>query len=215
MEEVKHERCGKCKSWRLPSLFLNEAGRRLKTCQSCRDRAKIRREANKCEHKRQRSSCKECGGSCICEHKKRRNRCIDCGGVSICEHKREKSKCKDCGGASICEHKKQRNQCIICQPLQHLYGVVCKRMRQSLDDFKGPQTIDLLGCDIQSYRDYIESKFLDNMNWENYGEWQIDHIIPLNYESPTIEEVMARLHYTNTQCLWARDNNIKGSRWIG
>jgi hypothetical protein len=36
-EEVKHERCNRCKCWRLPSLFLNTKGRKLKTCQKCRD----------------------------------------------------------------------------------------------------------------------------------------------------------------------------------
>eukprot|EP00292_Cryptomonas_paramecium_P024136 CAMPEP_0113665812 /NCGR_PEP_ID=MMETSP0038_2-20120614/2510_1 /TAXON_ID=2898 /ORGANISM="Cryptomonas paramecium" /LENGTH=152 /DNA_ID=CAMNT_0000581201 /DNA_START=308 /DNA_END=763 /DNA_ORIENTATION=+ /assembly_acc=CAM_ASM_000170 len=39
-----------------------------------------------CEHRRQRSQCKECGGGGICEHGKVRSRCKDCGGGSICPH---------------------------------------------------------------------------------------------------------------------------------
>ena len=40
-----------------------------------------------------------------------------------------------------------------------------------------------------------------------------DHKIPLKYKqdgiSPTLEEVAKRLHYTNTQPLWATDNIFK------
>jgi hypothetical protein len=57
------------------------------------------------------------------------------------------------------------------------------------------------------------------MTWENHGEWQIDHIIPLRYEQdgvkPTLEDTIDRLHYTNTQPLWAADNIAKGNRYIG
>ena len=57
------------------------------------------------------------------------------------------------------------------------------------------------------------------MDWKNHGEWQIDHIIPLQYhangEAPTLDETIKRLHYTNTQPLWAADNIRKGNRWVG
>ena len=36
-----------------------------------------------CEHDRQRSKCKECGGSSICEHGRQRNTCKECGGASM------------------------------------------------------------------------------------------------------------------------------------
>jgi hypothetical protein len=83
----------------------------------------------KCEHNRQRSRCKECGGSSICEHNRQRSTCKECGGSSICEHNRERSKCggssicehnrrrstcKECGGSSICEHNRERSKCKEC-----------------------------------------------------------------------------------------------------
>lgn len=43
---------------------------------------------NKCEHGRQKSYCKECGGSGICEHGRLRYRCKGCVGSGICEHGR-------------------------------------------------------------------------------------------------------------------------------
>jgi len=50
------------------------------------------------EHQRQRSMCKECGGSCrqssICVHQ--RSLCKECGGSSICVHQRQRSRYKEC-----------------------------------------------------------------------------------------------------------------------
>ena len=34
-----------------------------------------------CEHGRQRSQCKECGGASICEHGRRRSNCKECRGT--------------------------------------------------------------------------------------------------------------------------------------
>ena len=67
-----------------------------------------------CEHGRERSKCKDCGGGGLCEHGRERSRCKECGGGSICEHGRRRSQCKDCGGASICEHGRRRNECKEC-----------------------------------------------------------------------------------------------------
>ena len=54
------------------------------------------------------------------------------------------------------------------------------------------------------------------MNWDNYGTlWHIDHIVPLKYKNPTVEETVQRLHYTNTQPLYAIENMRKCNRYIG
>ena len=45
--EIKHQKCTKCKSWRIPESFLNEKKRKLKTCQTCRDRDKKYRKNKK------------------------------------------------------------------------------------------------------------------------------------------------------------------------
>jgi len=63
-----------------------------------------------CEHQRQRSTCKACGGSSLCEHQWRRSTCKDCGGSGLCEHQRQKNHCKDCGGSSLCEHQRRRSR---------------------------------------------------------------------------------------------------------
>ncbi|AEO97675.1 hypothetical protein ENVG_00281, partial [Emiliania huxleyi virus 84] len=85
-------------------------------CEHNRDRSTCKECGGSqiCEHNRERSTCKQCGGSQICEHSRRRNQCKECGGSQICEHNRDRSTCKQCGGSSICEHSRQRSKCKEC-----------------------------------------------------------------------------------------------------
>jgi hypothetical protein len=84
-----------------------EHGRQRSRCKECGG-------AGLCEHGRVRSECKECGGASVCEHGKRRRECKECGGAGVCEHGRQRSRCKQCGGKGICEHGRQRPQCKEC-----------------------------------------------------------------------------------------------------
>ena len=197
MEEVKHDKCPKCKCYRTLPLFLNAKGRKLKTCQKCRDRGKKSRDKNKCEHNRQRSQCKECGGA------------------SICKHNRRRTTCKECGGGSICNHGRQRNQCKECDPCGHLSTLIANRCRNAIKSKNTERKMEYLRCTIEEFKNHLESKFKDGMTWDNHGEWHIDHIIPLKYGKPSLEETIKRLHWTNTQPLWAVENMSKGNKYIG
>ena len=74
---------------------------------------------------------------------------------------------------------------------------------------------EYLGCDIDTFKAHIESQFKEGMTWESHGEW---HKILLKYkrngETPSLEEVALRLHYTNTQPMWASENISKGNHYI-
>lgn len=78
------------------------------------------------------------------------------------------------------------------------------------------EAIDLLGCTPEEYKEYLESKFQQGMTWDNHtvDGWHIDHILPLNESGTTLteEEKLKRLHYKNTQPLWAKDNMKKGNK---
>jgi|688.fasta_scaffold30496_9 hypothetical protein len=72
-------------------------------------------------------------------------------------------------------------------------------------------TENIVGISYDEFKNYMESKFVDGMNWNNRGEWHIDHIIPLS--SAKSEEELVRLcHYTNLQPLWAKDNIEKSNK---
>lgn len=82
---------------------------------------------------------------------------------------------------------------------------------------KAGSAVDNLGCTIEFFIKYIESKWQSGMNWDNYGKglgkWSFDHILPMihfNLSDP--EQVKIVCHYTNMQPLWFRDNVIKGDK---
>ena len=81
---------------------------------------------------------------------------------------------------------------------------------------KKKEAVDLLGCTFEEYKEYLESKFQPGMTWENHTVegWHIDHILPLNESEVSQEEKLKRLHYTNTQPLWAEDNYSKGNNTV-
>jgi len=69
----------------------------------------------KCEHGKNKTYCKECGGGGLCEHDKQRHYCRDCGGNCLCKHGRRKYRCKECDGSEICEHNKNKYDCAECK----------------------------------------------------------------------------------------------------
>ena len=92
------------------------------------------------------------------------------------------------------------------------------RMRHALDGkLKIDTTKKLLGCDLSDFKQYIESKFIDGMSWENHGRkgWHIDHIKPCaSFDLSDPEQQKICFHYTNLQPLWAEDNLKKHCKII-
>jgi len=68
-----------------------------------------------------------------------------------------------------------------------------------------------LSCGHIKLRNYIESLLTEGMSWNNYGHWEIDHIIPLSKGNSLAEKIFL-CHYSNLQPLWKRDNQVKGDR---
>lgn len=90
------------------------------------------------------------------------------------------------------------------------------RMNKALKNSKKPDSvIKSLGCSINQLKLHLEAKFQMGMNWENYGKWHIDHILPLcSFDLTNLYEFHKACHYTNLQPLWAIDNLKKGGKII-
>jgi len=72
-----------------------------------------------------------------------------------------------------------------------------------------------LGCTVEELKNHLENKFTENMSWDNYGKWHIDHIKPLSiFDLEDRTEFRAACHYTNLQPLWAKDNMSKGDKYF-
>jgi hypothetical protein len=78
------------------------------------------------------------------------------------------------------------------------------------------RTHSLVGCSWSDFRLWLESKFKPGMSWENYGEWEIDHIKPCaSFDLKIKEQLHQCFHYSNTQPLWKSENAKKSSGWQG
>lgn len=78
-------------------------------------------------------------------------------------------------------------------------------------DFK---TFERLGYSKEDLINHLQSKFSKGMNFDNYGEWHIDHIIPVSWfdlSDPYQFKQCWRL--SNLQPKWAKDNMSKGNRF--
>lgn len=64
---------------------------------------------------------------------------------------------------------------------------------------------NIIGCQPSFYRDFLTSLFTSNMSWDNYGEWEIDHIVSLKNATTELEQDRL-FHYTNTRPLWKHEN---------
>lgn len=78
---------------------------------------------------------------------------------------------------------------------------------------KNSRTHEILGCDYEVFKLYIEKQFKKGMNWDNYGEWHLDHIYPVSLAKDE-QHLIELNHYTNFQPLWAKDNLSKSNKII-
>ncbi|HLI93227.1 MAG TPA: hypothetical protein VKU83_06445 [Puia sp.] len=71
-----------------------------------------------------------------------------------------------------------------------------------------PQVAQYLDCDRAFLREYMNSKMVKGMNWNNYGEkWVVDHIVPMrlfNLFDP--EDLRLVWNYRNLMPLFKEDN---------
>ena len=79
---------------------------------------------------------------------------------------------------------------------------------------KNSKTEIILGVSWEICKAHIERQFTKGMNWDNHGDWHIDHIIPLA-SADTEEQIVKLCHYSNLQPLWAIDNLSKSANIIG
>lgn len=81
---------------------------------------------------------------------------------------------------------------------------------------KSGSSISNLGYSVEKLMERIEYQFKPGMSWDNMGEWEIDHKIPLmrmirrGEVRPCVVNSLA-----NLQPLWRHENRSKGCRHVG
>ncbi|HEY0088078.1 MAG TPA: hypothetical protein VGB37_04500 [Candidatus Lokiarchaeia archaeon] len=98
------------------------------------------------------------------------------------------------------------NYKIKCNLRNRIYNVLKRNQKYS-------SLIDILGCSVSELKQHLESQFKEGMDWNNYGKWEIDHILPCaEFDLKNSEEQEFCFHYTNLQPLWKKENASKKAK---
>jgi hypothetical protein len=89
-------------------------------------------------------------------------------------------------------------------------STMSNRIRLALKNGKArASTFSIVGYSFLQLKHHLEMQFLGGMSWDNYGEWHIDHIVPLssfNIDSFECADFKAAWGLPNLRPLWAKDN---------
>ena len=82
---------------------------------------------------------------------------------------------------------------------------------------KNKHYFDILKYTPEDLIQHLEKQFTGNMTWENYGEWHVDHKIPMNsfqFESTDDIGFKECWKLSNLQPLWGPENLSKGTKLL-
>lgn len=100
--------------------------------------------------------------------------------------------------------------------LQHIMRAYLSKCRIGIDPKTHKRTVESLGYATDKLKARIEMNFKPGMNWNNYGEWEIDHKKPISiFMKQGITDPKLINALSNLQPMWKKDNRSKGNRWIG
>lgn len=103
-------------------------------------------------------------------------------------------------------YRRKRAEC----PTYRLRSSVSALIYHHLKHGKGgKRTEEVLGYSIAALREHLERQFAKGMTWDNYGDWHVDHILPVasfQFESADDPEFRACWALTNLRPLWATEN---------
>ena len=107
---------------------------------------------------------------------------------------------------------KQNN--IVYKIISNLSNRIYKKLKE-LQIKKNFKYTEILGCTIDEFELYLLGNMKEDMNFDNYGEWEIDHIIPFShFDFNKIEDIKKCCHYSNLQPLWKLENRQKSNKII-
>lgn len=76
---------------------------------------------------------------------------------------------------------------------------------------KSGSTFEMLGYLPADLKAHLERQFVKGMSWDNRGDWEIDHIVPIS-AATSVEEVVALNQLSNLRPLWKPQNGQKHAR---
>lgn len=122
----------------------------------------------------------------------------------------------------VLEYQRKTNQRRRAMPRNRIDSSMTRDVGRSLKQGRknGETWEKLVGYTIADLVVHLESRFTEEMIWDNYGRdgWHLDHVRPLasfHYENETDPEFLEAWSLDNLQPLMGRDNESKGSLYEG
>lgn len=98
----------------------------------------------------------------------------------------------------------------------HLHQIISHQISSRIKSKKNNRSIfNFVSFTIEDLKEHLEKQFVDGMTWDNYGEWHIDHIIPVSVFNLNDENNIKKCwSIRNLRPLWKKDNIIKKDKII-
>jgi len=128
------------------------------------------------------------------------------------------SQCKICKNTYKKEYKINNKDKIILyrKKIKHIgvWRSILKSTIKRINGIKNGNTIDILGYSALELKEHIEQLFTEGMNWDNHGEWHVDHIIDVSLFIEGTEPMIVNA-LSNLRPLWATTREINGVIYEG
>lgn len=109
------------------------------------------------------------------------------------------------------KYHKERYENNIKYRLNHVMRAMLSRASRGVES-----SMEKIGYTESKLKDRLQFQFKDGMCWSNYGEWEIDHKIPISVMIEKGETRPEKINMlSNLQPLWKEKNRSKGARYIG
>lgn len=102
------------------------------------------------------------------------------------------------------------------RPHNRIHAAISTRLSSYIK--KGSKTtFEILGYSREELITHLERQFTKGMTWDNYGEWHVDHIVPVSsfkIKDASDPEVRACWCLSNLRPIWATENLRKNAKRI-
>jgi len=109
-------------------------------------------------------------------------------------------------------HKQKRRIDIKFRLGRNMSKAVSESLRENRN---GRSWETIIGYTLNDLRKHLEKQFVNGMTWENYGEWHIEHKIPIsvhNFTKVGHQDFKKCWALSNLQPMWAKENLSKGTK---
>ena len=100
--------------------------------------------------------------------------------------------------------------------MKNIYSSACARIRETINKYNLNikfSYLDMLGCTRNDFKQHIIDNLLEGMTLENFGEWEMDHTIPIaSFKFESLDEIKTCFNYKNIKPMWKSDNRHKSDK---